>query len=123
MDKRFESHTAEMIVATAQASCPGDPVGTAIAALRMAREVRLPCGIPADWREHSEPMIRHWCQLAGQLVDRGAGQAERELEFAMIHHLAALAAGPEDEAAGPDYPPELETAGEAAQELAEIEES
>jgi hypothetical protein len=56
-------------------------------------------------------------------VDRGAGRAERELEFAMIHHLASLASSPEDEPAGPDYPRELETADEAAAELAEIEES
>ena len=63
--------------------------------------------------EHTAEMIVSVAQAANE----GDPQAIAEHALAM-----ALDIG-EDEPAGPDYPPELETADEAATELAEIEES
>jgi hypothetical protein len=82
----------------------------------------LPCGIPANWREHSEPMIRHWAGLVGQLCDAG-GHKYVQLEYQMLAAVRASAAPDDDEPepAGPDYDSDAETAWEAQRDLDEQE--
>ena len=98
MDERFADHTAEMIVAVATAAHPDDPEAAAGLALRAV-----------DWvPEPGKAIICPWHGF------------QRGIACGVCWEEKAAQDGDED-IAGPDYPPELEAADEARDELAEQE--
>ena len=95
MAQDFAEHTASMIVSVALTAHPGDPEAAAELALRATQFAIEP-----------EPGKAIICPWHGP-----------QLGIA----CAVCAAEDEEEIAGPDYPPELETAEEARQDMAEQE--